>query len=303
MSRNLRIVTSVLSFFALIAASFFLTQHGTYGWTLFVLQPSVAGALGVWSFRPQTIGKAAKLGALIGLGGSAMFLLLGREGFICVLMALPILVPLTIVGSLLAYWGGTLGSQRQPAALCLLIPVSMFYDVNAKPPVYSVSTQVVVKAPPERVWKYIVAFPDITEEPDWVLSTGIAYPIRTRIEGSGVGAPRDCDLSTGTVKERVVIWDEPHLLRFVVTETPPAMKERGLYGPITPKHLNGYYIGKGGQFTLTPLSEGRTLVVGTSWYQHGLWPAEYWRWWSDSVVHHVHTRVLEHIRKLSEENG
>ena len=303
-SRSSRIIASLLCFAALLAAAFFLAQHGTYGWTLFVLLPLVAGALGVWSFQPQTIGKAAKIGALIGIGGSAMFLLLGREGFICVLMALPILVPLTIVGSLLAWWGRrTPLSQKQPAALCLLIPVSLLYDVNAKPPVYSVSTKMVVNAPPERVWKYIVAFPDIAAQPDWVLSTGIAYPIRTRIEGSGVGAPRDCDLSTGTVKERVVVWDEPRLLRFVVTETPPAMKEHGLYGPITPKHLNGYYIGKAGQFTLTPLSGGRTLMVGTSWYQHGLWPAEYWRWWSDTVVHHVHARVLEHIRELSEQKG
>jgi hypothetical protein len=81
------------------------------------------------------------------------------------------------------------------------------------------------------------------------------------------------------------------------------MKETGLYGPITPKHLNGYYISKAGRFTLTPLADGRTLIVGTSWYQHGLWPAEYWRWWSDAVVHHIHKRVLEHIRTLSEQNG
>jgi hypothetical protein len=133
-----------------------------------------------------------------------------------------------------------------------------------------------------------------------MLRTGAAYPIRTRIEGTGVGAARDCDLSTGTVKERVAVWDEPRLLRFVVTATPPAMRETGLYGTVNPKHLNGYYVSKQGQFELTALPGGRTLVTGTSWYQHGLWPAEYWRWWSDAVVHHIHRRVLEHIRSLSE---
>jgi hypothetical protein len=98
----------------------------------------------------------------------------------------------------------------------------------------------------------------------------------------------------------VVVWNEPRLLRFVVTATPPAMREMGLYGPIQPKHLNGYYLSKEGQFELTSLPGGRTLVVGTSWYQHGLWPAGYWRWWSDAVVHHIHRRVLDHIRALSE---
>jgi hypothetical protein len=109
--------------------------------------------------------------------------------------------------------------------MCLLIPVSMFFDVSAEPPVYSVSTKIVVNAEPERVWKYVVAFPDIPGEPDWVLRTGLGYPIRTRMDGRGVGAPRNCDLSTGTVRERVVVWDEPRLLRFVVTETPPAIRE------------------------------------------------------------------------------
>jgi hypothetical protein len=187
--------------------------------------------------------------------------------------------------------------------MCLLLPISMLFDVNAKPPVYSVTTSIVVNATPERVWKNVVAFPEISAQPDWVLGTGFAYPIRTRIEGSGVGAPRKCDLSTGTVEERIVTWDEPRLLRFVVTSTPPAMRERGLYGPIYPKHVTGYYESAEGQFALTPLPGGRTLVVGTSWYRHGLWPANYWRLWSDMVVHHIHRRVLEHIRALSEANG
>ena len=303
MNKHQRIALSVLSFSLLLAAAIALSERGTYGWTLFIMLPLVAGALGVWSFRPQTARRAANIGAAVGTTGCLLFLLLGRQGFICVLMAIPVVAPLTIAGSLLAYWFGTLSKPRHPATMCMLLPVTMFFDVTAEPPIYSVSTQIVVNAPPERVWKHIVAFPDIHAEPDWVLRTGLAYPVRTRIEGTGVGAPRDCDLSTGTVKERIVVWNEPRLLRFIVTETPPAMRETGLYGPITPKHLNGYYISKAGQFTLTPLTGGRTLVVGTSWYQHGLWPAEYWRWWSDTVVHHIHKRVLEHIRRLAESEG
>ena len=303
MSKPLRVVVSFSSFAALSVAAFVLAQRGIYGWTLFVMLPLVAGALGIFVFKPKTIGGAAGVGAKLGALECALFLLSGREGFICVLMALPVLVPLTIAGSLFAYWGSTLLSPKRPAAICLLLPVSMFYDISATPPVYSVSTQIVVNAPPERVWKHVVAFPDIPAQPDWILRTGVAYPIRTRISGTGSGASRDCDLSTGTVKEQVVVWDEPHLLRFVVTETPPAMKETGLYGPVSPKHLNGYYISKAGQFTLTPLPLGRTLVTGTSWYQHGLWPAEYWRWWSDTVIHHIHKRVLKNIRTVSENNG
>ena len=47
-------------------------------------------------------------------------------------------------------------------------------------------------------------------------------------------------------------------------------------------------------------ANGRTLLEGTTWYQHGLWPAEYWRWWSDAIIHRIHLRVLNHVRMLAE---
>jgi hypothetical protein len=288
---NRRIFLSIVFFAVLLLAALGLARRGTYGWTLFIMLPVVAGGLSTWTCRPETAGRAAGNGALVGVIGCALFLVLGAEGFICVLMSLPVVVPLAALGSLIAYWGGASGRSQRPAGMALLLPVTMLFDVSAKPPVYAVTTSMVIGAAPERVWKHVVAFPEITAEPDWILRRGLAYPIRTRIEGSGAGVPRSCDLSTGTVQERVVVWNEPRLLRFVVTATPPAMRETGLYGPIYPKHLEGYYVSKAGQFALTPLPGGRTLVEGTSWYRHGLWPA---------IVHHIHERVLEQIRALSE---
>lgn len=298
-----RVLFSMCGFAMLSLASIYLARQGTYGWTLFVLLPAIAGALGNWIVRPETVWQACGIGAAIGVAGSSLFLVMGVEGFTCVLMALPIIVPLTMLGSVLTYCGGAYLSAKKPAAMMsLLLPATLFFDTNARPPVYSVSTSMEVNAPPERVWKHVVAFEDITGEPDWMQQAGVASPIRTRIDGTGVGAARRCELSTGAVEERVTVWDEPRVLRFIVTATPPAIRERGLYGPIYPKHLTGYYVSKQGQFVLRALPGGRTLVTGSSWYEHGLWPAEYWRRWSDAVVHHIHRRVLAHIRRLSEEN-
>ncbi|HEY3841470.1 MAG TPA: hypothetical protein VGL72_33095 [Bryobacteraceae bacterium] len=298
--KRAKILSAIISTFVLFGAALAVARRGLYGWSLFVVIPLIAGGFSSLICRPKTLGKAFQIGVATGTLGCALFLFLGLEGFICALMALPIVVLLTTVGSLLVYYSGTESSGKHPTALALLLPVSFFYDVNAKPPVYAVETSIIVNAPPDRVWKNAVAFPDIPDRPDWVLRTGLAYPIRTRIAGAGLGAPRNCDLSTGTVEERVTVWDPPKRLQFVVTATPPAMREMGLYGPIHPKHLNGYYISKEGRFELTPLAGNRTLVTGTSWYQHGLWPARYWRWWADIVVHHIHQRVLNHIRALSE---
>jgi hypothetical protein len=138
-------------------------------------------------------------------------------------MALLPAIVLSILGSLLVY--GCFGlEENRTAAMGLLLPMAFWFDTHAKPPVYAVRTSLVVNASPEHVWKYAVAFPNITESRDWVLRTGVAYPMRTRLLGTGLGAPRYCDLSTGPVVERVTAWEPPYLLRFRVLSTPPAMK-------------------------------------------------------------------------------
>lgn len=299
MTRRTRALIALALLVLVAAGSVALVQHGTYGWTVFIAIPVCAGGIVCWASRPRTAGKAVSTGVLTGIVGSCFFLVTGIEGLICVVMALLPAIVLSVLGSLLVYCCFGFEENRT-ATMVLFLPVAFWFDTHATPPVYAVRTSLVVNASPEHVWEHAVEFPEIAERRDWVLRTGVAYPTRTRMAGMGLGASRYCDLSTGPVVERVTAWEPPYLLRFRVLSTPRAMTETGLYGPVFPKHLTGYYISKQGEFRLTRLSEGRTLLEGTSWYQHGLWPAEYWRWWSDAIVHHIHMRVLEHIRYLSE---
>jgi hypothetical protein len=294
-----RALVALLLLTLVVLGSLELVNLGIYGWTIFIVIPLCAGGIASWTFRPRTAAEAIETGILTGFLGSCLFLALGVDGMICVVMALIPAIALSVAGSTIVYCCFGYEDNRT-AAMVLLLPMSVWFDTHAKPVVYVVRTSLIINAPPERVWKYTVAFPDITQSPDWVLRTGIAYPLGTRLEGTGLGAKRYCELSTGPVVERVVAWEPPYFLKFRVISTPPSMVETGLYGRIYPKHLTGYYTSKAGQFTLTPLPRGRTLLEGTSWYQHGLWPAEYWRWWSDAIVHRIHARVLEHIRSLSE---
>lgn len=286
----------------LVLSAFVLLNRGMYGWTVFVIVPTFLGAFSSWIFRPTTAWRAAGAGALTVFLAGCGLLVLGQEGLVCLAMALPLMLPLGALGGLLVFQFFR-ADDRQTAALVLLLPASLFYDIHAKPSVYSVRTSMVIQASPEVIWKHTVAFPDLDNTTDWLSHTGIALPKRTRLYGQGVGAARYCDLSTGSIAERVVVWNEPHVLRFEVTSTAPSLRETGLYGPVSTKHMTGYFISKQGQFVLSPLSNGRTLVEGTSWYQHGLWPGEYWRWWSDAIVHHIHRRVLDHIRALSEQES
>jgi hypothetical protein len=167
-------------------------------------------------------------------------------------------------------------------------------------PLYRVDSEIVIDAPAETVWKNVVTFSDIAGKPEWYFRAGIAYPIRARISGHGVGATRTCEFTTGTFIEPIEVWNEPRLLRFGVTANPPPMRELSPYANIDAPHLHGFLVSERGQFLLEPLPGGRTRLVGTTWYQHHLWPAEYWRLWSDAIIHRIHLRVLRHIKGLSE---
>jgi len=185
--------------------------------------------------------------------------------------------------------------------LFLSVPSLMAFE-NAeeeREDIRSVVTSIEINAAPEQVWKNVVAFPQLKEPTQFIFKTGIAYPINATIQGQGVGAVRHCNFSTGSFVEPITVWDEPHFLKFSVDEQPEPMKEISFYD-IHPNHLHGYWISKQGQFKLTRLANGHTLLEGTTWYVNKIKPDLYWTVWSDYIVHKIHQRVLEHIKTQAE---
>ena len=237
------------------------------------------------------------------MAASAGLFLIGSEGAICIVMTLPLSVPSGALGGWLVYTHDPARMRRGSAAMLLLFPMgTLGWDVMARPPVFEVLTAMEIGASPEEVWKHVVTFSDLPQPEEWFFRAGLAYPKRARIEGTGVGAVRYCEFSTGPFVEPIEVWEQPRLLRFRVTENPAPMHEWSPYTQVLPKHLHGYLISKQGQFRLNALGNGRTLLEGTTWYQHGLWPAQYWRWWSDAIIHRIHLRVLGHIGTLAEKD-
>jgi uncharacterized membrane protein YhaH (DUF805 family) len=301
------LITAPLGFVLVLLATRFLV---TYGWGLFVALPFAMGltaglVYGVHGPRslPGCVVVACLSNAILALG----LLALAWEGIICLAMAAPIAIALATIGGICAYliqrwrWARTSGPIFASIFLLTVPGVQWLEHATPSPaPVFVVRSSIDVKAPPEQVWKSVVAFSEIPPPTELMFKAGIAYPIRAEILGRGPGAERRCVFSTGAFVEPIEVWDEPRRLKFSVTRNPPPMQEWTPYSRVDPPHLHGYLVSNGGQFLLTSLPNGNTRLEGTTWYRHNLWPAEYWRFWSDSIIHRIHMRVLEHIRYQAE---
>jgi uncharacterized membrane protein YhaH (DUF805 family) len=301
------VVTTGLS---IVIAVLGATVLGNYGWGLFVGIPFFLGLSSVLIYgfhEPRSFGRCLGVAVLaVALVGMALFAI-AVEGVICLLMALPLAGVLALFGGMM---GWALQQRRQYTAQSfhiaslsiLLMPGFILleqYSAEA-PALYAVRTAVVIKAQPALVWSHVVSFAELPPPTEKMFKTGIAYPIRAEINGQGPGAVRHCVFSTGAFVEPITVWDEPRLLQFDVTSQPAAMQEMSLYKDLRPPHLEHYLISKKGQFQLTTLADGTTRLEGTTWYQNRFWPAFYWHYWSDYIIHRIHYRVLAHIKTLAE---
>ena len=281
-----------------------------YGWSVFVALPFAQGLLAVWLIGARsgrvptvrtTLGVALLSLALTG-GLLAAFLV---EGLICLALAAPLAIPLVLAGALAGRAILTLPPTRAGALLvaALALPVGALGAVPSPAldaPRYAVVTRIVVDAPPARVWPHVIAFAPLPPPTEPLFLAGIAYPQRAHIAGAGQGAIRYCEFSTGAFVEPITVWDAPRRLAFGVTRNPPPMREFSLYGAaLDTPHLTNYLVADAGEFRLNALPNGRTELIGTTWYRHHLYPAAYWRLWSDAIIHRIHLRVLEHIARLS----
>ena len=283
---------------------------GNYGWGLFVGIPFFLGLSStlIYSFhRPRPLGKCLLVATIsVAVLGAALFAL-AVEGFICLVMALPLALVLALFGAFIG-WVLQRGPSFAPSTLnvvsigFLLIPglILVEYGIGETPPLYKVTTSVVIKSDPQTVWTHVVTFSQLPPPTEAIFKTGIAYPIRAEMHGRGAGAVRHCIFSTGPFVEPITTWDEPRLLQFDVSEQPRAMEELSLYNDLRPPHLENYFIARKGQFELKSLPDGTTLLEGTTWYQNRFWPAPYWHLWSDEIIDKIHNRVLLHIKSLAE---
>ncbi len=280
-----------------------------YGTGLFLGAPVLAGYASARAFgrlRASTVTGALLSAAAALLYAGIVCILFAADGLVCLAMGIPLLLVGALVGALVGWSvaearGG--GRGTIPGAPLALLPLLLFAEgVSPLPPSEPrpVETVVVVDAPPEVVWNRVIAFPPLPPPTGLLFRLGVAAPMAARIEGEGVGAVRRCVFTTGEFVEPIEVWDPGRELAFSVVDQPDPMRELTLWRGPRPPHLDGYLESTRGQFLLEELPDGRTRLVGRTWYRTNMVPEAYWRLWAYAFIEAIHLRVLRHVAALAE---
>lgn len=261
----------------------------------FFLLPLLVGLIAAWFYRRLNRGLGitfldALWVSLVGVGAAAIVL---REGVVCLVIVFPALYALILTGLLIGrIWFRPNYGKLQLSVFPLLVLLTVtdaFYSSTERA---TVTDEILIQTTPDKVWPHVLAFSNIPDRPDyWIFRLGLPYPTQTTNGGNFVEADRQCMFSDGIViKERVAEIIPNEKLTFDIVEQPTHPEA---YGHITLHR---------GQFVLRDNGNGTTTLFGSSWYTLHVRPLWYFDLWTRDMTRAVHLRVMNHVRRLAEEN-
>lgn len=306
-SRKPDVVHGLLAGIAIVVLAVLVSAvtFGAYGWGLFVTTPFTVGLTTGFlvNRRVDQGGSETVALALAAAGlGSLALVILALEGAVCIAMAAPLAIPVTIVGGVIGRDLAQVGrNRRSPLASVAVLPMVFMLEA-AMPPEVPIATarQIAIAAPPEAVWAALTSGEPIRVRPGLTAVAGLAYPISGRIEGEGAKRTRTGTFSTGIAREKVTEWVPGHTLAFRVLSQPAAMEEMSPYRRVHAPHLVGYFETDETRFELVPLANGRTRLIVRAQHLLRIDPALYWEPIARLAIRDNVDRVLRDIAEKSE---
>jgi hypothetical protein len=266
---------------------------GIFAWPSLFLVPALGGLIASYIWRPlkPSIGSTFLNSLWMTLLALFVATVAFREGVICLLIVSPLFYVAVLAGAL---FGRILfrsdPTRLQVSLLPLLALVALAEPLVRSDQEAAVTDELLIHAPPAKVWPQVKAFPPIQSAPRfWLFRLGLPYPLATTSAGDFLNADRQCIFSQDAVfKERVVDLVPQERLAFDIVESP---QDPELIGHLTPHR---------GEFVLRDNADGTTTLVGSTWYTLHIRPLWYFDLWTHHIFRAVHLRVMEDIRRRAE---
>jgi hypothetical protein len=301
------VLQGLLSGMALVVVAVLVSAltFGAYGWGLFVMTPLLVGITTAYLANRRVAldpGKSMALVMAAGALGTLALLMLALEGFMCIVLVAPLAAGAAAIGGGIGRAAALARNARDKPLMSLALVPAVFAMEAALPPAVpiQVNQTIDISAPPPAVWRALTSGDPIGSPPGLVGKAGLAFPIRGRLTGQGVGAERLGVFSTGIARERVTAWLPGRTLAFQVLSQPPAMEEMSPWRRVHAPHVSGYFETSETRFELTPLRNGGTRLTLRASHILRLDPVPYWapiaRW---AILQNI-SRVMGDVRSKAE---
>jgi hypothetical protein len=301
------ILQGVLTGMAIIVLAVLLSAvtFGSYGWGLFVATPFLVGLTTAYIANRDVAlpsGKTLPVVLAAAALGVLALLMFALEGFMCIVLVVPLGAVMAGLGGLLGRKLADVGHHRGRPLLSVAILPFVFVAEAALPPSVTITTQqsIEISAPTARVWQALISDEPIAGAPGLVALADFAYPIRSRIVGQGLGATRLGEFSTGVARERITAWESGKTLAFAVVTQPAMMEEMSPYRRVHAPHLHGYFETDATRFEIEALSAGKSKLVVYATHQLRIDPVLYWEPLARWAIGMNVTRVLSSIKGTAE---
>ncbi len=229
-SFQLSILLTLLFFGTGIA--FLFLGLANYSWILFVLLPIVLGI----SIGAMPNKKYLLWGSLI---TTVIFLvgmyIPGLSGLLCIVMALPLVVPLIFLGYIISHLTkkhkNIESTTNLPVLLLPLLPFIIaaptehFLNPNKKE-IVEVRTEQVYNYTPEQVYDAIKSVDTLIAEKPYLMNFDLPIPVKCVLEKEAIGGLRTCyfkagrlsneDFGSGTIVEKITQLEKAKVLRMDV---------------------------------------------------------------------------------------
>jgi hypothetical protein len=262
------------------------------GYTFFIVVPLCIGySLGIkldW-------GISLVIAVMIGLT-LFFFLLLtaGFEGLVCVIMLLPIFIPVVLIGILIGYnlRKRSLKTDKKNIIKISLYPlivllfsggIEHFFSnkfENAK-----VESTIYLPYEASTVYDFIKSVDTLAGKRSLLMNLGLSVPQKCVLEKEEVGAKRTCYFENGTIEEKVTDIKRGEYIKMKVTNY-------NLPGFKWLKFDDAIYLfdQKGDSTKLTRITT----------YQSQLKPRIYWEFWERQAIEAQHEYVLNDLKRRLE---
>jgi len=195
-----------------------------YGWIFFVLLPFSLG-IAVGRMERQ---KWAYLGLAVGILIFVGLLLAGGlEGIVCVVMTIPIIIPLVWLGTFTNKYLSKKGIIKPTNKLNVLFfpllfillgaPIEKYFYTN-KIEVIEVKTERVYPYTAEQVYNTIKSVDTLNANKPFLMKLDLPIPYKCILEKEEVGGLRTCYFSGGTITERITEIEKAKVLRMDVID-------------------------------------------------------------------------------------